>query len=61
MPYFSALPPTPDTVPVAGNLEAFGMPAGEGAESIHDIKPTAQIIAEMMERARDIISGGLRP
>jgi hypothetical protein len=27
-------------------------------EDIHDIKPAAQIIAEMMEEARQIIAGG---
>jgi enoyl-[acyl-carrier protein] reductase II len=60
MPKFSALPPTPDTVPLAGNLEAFGMPAGEGVQQINDIKPVAQIITEMMAQAREIISDQLQ-
>lgn len=61
MPQFSALPPTPDTVPLAGNLEAFGMPAGEGVQHIDDIKPVAQIIAEMTAQAHAIIAGSLQP
>lgn len=56
MPQLSALPPTPDTVALAGDLEAFGMPAGEGVHRIHDVRPTAQIIAEMMSRAHALLS-----
>lgn len=59
MPQFSALSPTPDTVPLAGNLEAFGMPAGEGVQHIHNIQPAAHIIAEMMAQARAMISNRL--
>src|SRR5258706_944701 len=36
MPPFSALPPTPDTT---GNFDAMGMPAGEGAHHVRDVKP----------------------
>lgn len=59
MPQFSAFPPTPDTVPLAGNLEAFGMPAGEGVQHINEIKPAAQIIAGMMAEASTSVSGRL--
>jgi hypothetical protein len=49
MPEFSALPPTPDTV---GDLDAMGLPAGESVQHIRDIKPAAQIVADMMAEAR---------
>jgi NAD(P)H-dependent flavin oxidoreductase YrpB (nitropropane dioxygenase family) len=52
MPTFSALPPTPDTT---GNFDAMGLPAGEGVQHIHDVKPVARIIADMMHEARSII------
>jgi NAD(P)H-dependent flavin oxidoreductase YrpB (nitropropane dioxygenase family) len=53
MPTFSALPPTPDTT---GDFDAMGMPAGKGVKNIHDIKPAARIVAEMMEEARSILA-----
>jgi enoyl-[acyl-carrier protein] reductase II len=53
MPSFSALPPTPDTT---GNFDAMGLPAGEGAHHIRDVKPVARIVAEMMEEARSILA-----
>jgi len=52
MPTFSALPPTPDTT---GDFDAMGMPAGESVQHIRDIKPAAQIVADMMREARSII------
>jgi len=52
MPTFSALPPTPDTT---GDFDAMGMPTGEGAQQIRDVKPAARIIADMMGEARSII------
>ncbi|MGH7485543.1 MAG: nitronate monooxygenase, partial [bacterium] len=56
MPVFSALPPTPDTM---GDFGAMGLPAGEGAHQIRDIKPVARIIADMMGEARSILAAGL--
>jgi enoyl-[acyl-carrier protein] reductase II len=53
MPTFSALPPTPDTI---GDFDAMGLPTGEGAQYIHDIKPAARIVADMMEEARSIVA-----
>jgi hypothetical protein len=53
MPAFSALPPTPDTT---GIFDAMGLPAGEGAHHIRDVKPAARIVAEMMEEARSILA-----
>lgn len=56
MPTFSALPPTPDTT---GNFDAMGLPAGEGAHHIRDVKPVARIVADMMEEARSLLRGRL--
>jgi NAD(P)H-dependent flavin oxidoreductase YrpB (nitropropane dioxygenase family) len=53
MPPFSALPPTPETT---GDFDAMGMPAGEGAHQIRDVKPAARIVADMMEEARSILA-----
>ena len=52
MPTFSALPPTPDTT---GDLNAMGLPTGEGAAAIREIKPAARIVADMMAEARAIL------
>ncbi|MEO8335356.1 MAG: nitronate monooxygenase [bacterium] len=49
MPKFSAIVPTPDTV---GDFEEMGLPAGDGVKFIKDIRPAAQIIAQMMGEAR---------
>lgn len=51
MPTFSALPPTPDTT---GNFDAMGMPAGESAQHVRDVKPAARIVEEMMREARSV-------
>jgi NAD(P)H-dependent flavin oxidoreductase YrpB (nitropropane dioxygenase family) len=56
MPTFSALPPTPDTT---GNFDAMGMPAGESVQHIHEIKPVARIVADMMDEARSILTRSL--
>ncbi len=53
MPTFSALPPTPDTT---GNFDAMGLSAGESVQHIRDIKPSARIVADMMEEAWSIVS-----
>ncbi|WP_437567044.1 NAD(P)H-dependent flavin oxidoreductase [Sorangium sp. So ce542] len=53
MPKFSAIVPTPDTV---GDLEEMDMPAGsESVLSIASVKPAAEIVAEMMTEAQDIL------
>jgi hypothetical protein len=54
MPTFSALPPTPDTT---GDLDAMGLPAGEGVHHIRAVKPAAQIVAYLMAEARAILAG----
>jgi NAD(P)H-dependent flavin oxidoreductase YrpB (nitropropane dioxygenase family) len=54
MPQFSAAVPTPDTT---GDFDAMGFPAGEDSvRRIKSIKPAAQIVAEMMVEARDILT-----
>jgi NAD(P)H-dependent flavin oxidoreductase YrpB (nitropropane dioxygenase family) len=53
MPRFSAAVPTPDT---RGRFDEMGFPAGEDStRKIKSIKPAAQIVAEMMAEAREIL------
>ena len=53
MPPFSAVVPTPDTT---GQFDLMGFPAGEDSvRKIKDVKPAAEIIAEMMMEAREIL------
>ena len=54
MPPFSAVVPTPDTT---GEFDLMGLPAGEDSvRKIRDVKPAAEIIAEMMMEAAGILS-----
>lgn len=53
MPRLSALLATPETV---GDLEQMPLAAGTGVERIHDIKPAAQIVEEMMATAGLILA-----
>jgi enoyl-[acyl-carrier protein] reductase II len=53
MPPFSAVVPTPDTT---GRFDLMGFPAGEDSvRKIKDVRPAAEIIAEMMTEAREIL------
>ena len=53
MPKFSAVVPTPDTT---GAFDLMGFPAGEDSvRKIKCLKPAAEIIAEMMAEAREIL------
>jgi NAD(P)H-dependent flavin oxidoreductase YrpB (nitropropane dioxygenase family) len=53
MPPFSAVVPTPDTT---GRFDLMGFPAGEDSvRKIKDVRPAAEIIAEMMAEAREIL------
>ena len=53
MPPFSAVVPTPDTT---GAFDLMGFPAGEDSvRKIKALKPAAEIIAEMMAEAREIL------
>lgn len=56
MPRFSAIISTPETV---GDLEEMGLPAGEGARLIRNIRPAAQIVVEMMNETRQLIQRDL--
>jgi enoyl-[acyl-carrier protein] reductase II len=53
MPKFSAVLPTPET---SGDFEEMCLAAGESAALVHDVKPAGQIVREMMEEARQIIT-----
>jgi enoyl-[acyl-carrier protein] reductase II len=54
MPKFSAIPPGPDTT---GDWDEMAYPAGDGVRRIHDIRPAAQIITDMMTEAHALLSG----
>ncbi len=57
MPKFSAVVPSPETT---GDFEEMGLPAGaESIKRIHDIKPVAEIIEEMMGNAEHLIQQNL--
>lgn len=57
MPPFSAVVPTPDT---SGEFDLMGFPAGEDSvRKIKDVKPAAEIIAEMMTEAQEILQAEL--
>jgi enoyl-[acyl-carrier protein] reductase II len=57
MPPFSAIVPTPDTT---GRFDQMGFPAGEDSvRKIKSIRPAAEIVAEMMAEAREILAEGL--
>jgi enoyl-[acyl-carrier protein] reductase II len=53
MPLRSALPPTPET---SGDWESMAYPAGEGVGAVRDTAPAAEIIAQMMHQAYDILT-----
>jgi enoyl-[acyl-carrier protein] reductase II len=53
MPQFRAVVPTPGTT---GSFDLLGFPAGEDSvRKIKDVRPAAEIIAEMMTEAREIL------
>lgn len=52
MPKFSALLPTPDTT---GDFEEMCLIAGESADLIHEVRPANEIIATMINEAKQII------
>lgn len=53
MPPFSAVVPTPDTT---GRFDLMGLPAGEDSvRKIKEVKPAAEIIAEMMAEAEEVL------
>lgn len=56
MPKFSAILPTRETT---GDFEEMWFAAGGvSAAAIHDVKPAAQIIAQMVQEARQVLDGG---
>lgn len=58
MPKFSALPPTPETT---GDFEEMMLLGGESAGLVKEIRPAGEIVREMMEEARRIITERLSP
>jgi nitronate monooxygenase len=52
LPIRSALPPTPET---EGDWESMAYPAGEGVGAVRCTAPAAEIIAQMMGQAYDIL------
>ena len=53
----TSLDPTPDT---NGRFDLMGLPAGEDSvRKIKDVKPAAEIVAEMMAEAREILRAEL--
>jgi len=52
MPIRSTLPPTPET---SGDWESMAYPAGEGVGAVRSTAPAAEIIAQMMSQAYDIL------
>jgi nitronate monooxygenase len=53
---FAGLPPVADTV---GEIESMSMLAGQGIGLIHELKPAAVIVRELVEDTRQIIEQGL--
>jgi nitronate monooxygenase len=53
IPARSALPPTPET---SGDWESMAYPAGEGVGAVRSTAPAAEIIAQMMSQAYDILT-----
>lgn len=53
LPIRSALPPTPET---EGDWESMAYPAGEGVGAVRSTVPAAEIVAQMMGQAYDILT-----
>jgi len=56
MPKFSAVLATPDTT---GDFEEMCLAAGESAALVHDIRPAAHVVRDIMTQAEQIITGRL--
>ena len=50
---FMGFPPTPDA---SGDLESMDYLAGQGVGLVNEIKPAAEVIRELLEGARHILS-----
>ncbi len=53
MPTFSAVPPTPETT---GEWDEMAFPAGDGVSAVHDVRPAAEIVAEMIADAHALLA-----
>jgi NAD(P)H-dependent flavin oxidoreductase YrpB (nitropropane dioxygenase family) len=50
---FMGFPPTPDAT---GDLESMDFLAGQGVGLVNEIKPTAEVVREFVDRARQILA-----
>jgi NAD(P)H-dependent flavin oxidoreductase YrpB (nitropropane dioxygenase family) len=53
VPRFASLPPNGDA---GGDIEAMSLLAGQGVGLVREDKPAGQIVHELVEQARQIIS-----
>src|SRR5215475_9080348 len=53
---FMGFPPNCDTT---GDIDSMALLAGEGVGLVRDVKPAGQLVRELVEEARQIISAGL--
>src|SRR3954465_2212674 len=53
---FSSLPPSGEAT---GDIESMDLLAGQGVGLVHEIKPAAEVVRELVEGARRIIEGRL--
>jgi nitronate monooxygenase len=56
LPRFASMPPN---LEARGDIDAMSLLAGQGVGLIHEIKPAAAIVREIMEEAREIIESRL--
>jgi len=58
VPRFGAIPPAQDTT---GEIESMGLLAGQCVGLLNEIKPTAEIVREIVEQAERILSQRAQP
>jgi NAD(P)H-dependent flavin oxidoreductase YrpB (nitropropane dioxygenase family) len=56
LPRFMGIPPSTDAT---GDIESMGLLAGQSAGLVHEIKPAADVVRELVEGAQKIIGGRL--
>jgi NAD(P)H-dependent flavin oxidoreductase YrpB (nitropropane dioxygenase family) len=55
---FMGFPPSTDAT---GDIESMGLLSGQSAGLVHEIKPAADVVRELVERAQRIIESRLKP
>jgi nitronate monooxygenase/enoyl-[acyl-carrier protein] reductase II len=53
VPKYGAMPPSTG---FSGDMESVALYAGESCSLIHDIKPAAQIVQDVMREAEEVIA-----